>query len=147
MPDINDELTTHHRALEDLLEKWNTHRHHNKRHAQAVFDTFAEQLEHHIEIEEEIIFPEYESQFAASDSIIPMLIQQHRQLLERLEVIGERTTESYGGTESGADSFRRLLDVHNATEEYTLYPWLNTILDPVANALVVSLLDSFDGTS
>ncbi len=141
MADINDILTGHHRTLDDLLEAWHIRRSRNLQQARAFFEEFADQLVQHIDMEEDLLFPKYDSYFSTAHTVTPQLIRQHRQLVDQLEELRSRTSECNEEQGTLIARFQRLLDVHNATEEYAVYPLLEEILDAGDRAQVAALFN------
>ncbi|HKJ70104.1 MAG TPA: hemerythrin domain-containing protein [bacterium] len=140
---INESMTSHHHMLATIFKEWKRLRKRNGKKSLQALDKLAEQLLLHIEIEEKIIFPIYEITFTGSAAVTPILKQQHTRIKEYLNTIRKRMPTGLGESFGLDTEFARLLDVHNATEEYAVYPWIDELVGSEENEMVFSILDSF----
>jgi hemerythrin-like domain-containing protein len=91
-----------------------------------VFDTFEWELEKHIFIEEKAIFTSYSpANIAEGYKMVPELIKQHNDILNRLRVmrkdlLWERPVDFM--------EFKELIMAHKTFEEASLYPKLDAEL-------------------
>jgi iron-sulfur cluster repair protein YtfE (RIC family) len=88
-----------------------------------VFDTFEWELEKHIFIEEKAIFTSYNPKNVATGyRMMPQLVQQHNELLNKLQVMRKDLTWQ---RPVKFEEFRELLLSHKTFEEESLYPKLD----------------------
>ncbi len=92
-----------------------------------VFDTFEWELEKHIFIEEKAIFSSYEpTNIVEGYKMVPELIQQHNDILNRLRVMRKNLMWQ---RPIDYDEFKELIMAHKTFEEVSLYPKLDQELD------------------
>ncbi len=88
-----------------------------------VFDTFEWELEKHMFVEEKAIFTSYNPKnVSAGYRMMPKLIQQHNNLLNKLQVMRK---DLQWQRPVKFEEFRRLLIEHKTFEEETVYPKLD----------------------
>jgi iron-sulfur cluster repair protein YtfE (RIC family) len=88
-----------------------------------VFDTFEWELEKHIFVEEKAIFTSYNPKNIANGyRMMPQLVQQHNELLNKLQVMRKDLTWQ---RPVKFEEFRELLLTHKTFEEVSLYPKLD----------------------
>jgi hemerythrin superfamily protein len=88
-----------------------------------VFDTFEWELEKHIFVEEKAIFTSYSPKnIAEGYRMMPQLIQQHNDLLNKLQMMRKDLTWQ---RPVRFEEFRELLLMHKTFEEKSLYPKLD----------------------
>ena len=92
-----------------------------------VFDTFEWELEKHIFIEEKAIFTSYKpTNIVEGYKMVPELIQQHNDILNRLRVMRKNLMWQ---RPIDYDDFKELILAHKTFEEASLYPKLDQELD------------------
>lgn len=92
-----------------------------------VFDTFEWELEKHIFIEEKAIFTSYKpTNIVEGYKMVPELIQQHNDILNRLRVMRKNLMWQ---RPVDYDEFKELIMAHKTFEEASLYPKLDQELD------------------
>ena len=92
-----------------------------------VFDTFEWELEKHIFIEEKAIFSSYKpTNIVEGYKMVPELIQQHNEILNRLRVMRKNLMWQ---RPIDYDEFKELIMAHKTFEEVSLYPKLDQELD------------------
>jgi len=92
-----------------------------------VFDTFEWELEKHIFIEEKAVFSSYKpTNIVEGYKMVPELIQQHNDILNRLWVMGKNLMWQ---RPIDYDEFKELIMAHKTFEEVSLYPKLDQELD------------------
>jgi iron-sulfur cluster repair protein YtfE (RIC family) len=88
-----------------------------------VFDNFEWELEKHMFVEEKAIFTSYNPKNIASGyRMMPTLVQQHNDLLNKLQVMRKDLTWQ---RPAKFEEFRELLLTHKTFEETSLYPKLD----------------------
>jgi hypothetical protein len=92
-----------------------------------VFDTFEWELEKHIFIEEKAIFTSYKpTNIVEGYKMVPELIQQHNDILNRLRVMRKNLMWQ---RPVDYDEFKEVIMAHKTFEEASLYPKLDQELD------------------
>lgn len=97
--------------------------------AQDSFRFFQNAIEHHLDMEERILFPAFEQAIRNSEGPISMLRLEHLQIRAMLERMAEAV-----GRQSSVDfmlhweTFMLLQHQHNQKEEELLYPLLDKVL-------------------
>jgi len=92
-----------------------------------VFDTFEWELEKHIFIEEKAIFTSYKpTNIVEGYKMVPELIQQHNDILNRLRVMRKNLMWQ---RPIDYNDFKELIMAHKTFEEASLYPKLDQELD------------------
>ncbi len=92
-----------------------------------VFDTFEWELEKHIFIEEKAIFTSYKpTNIVEGYKMVPELIQQHNDILNRLRVMRKNLMWQ---RPIDYNEFKELIMAHKTFEEASLYPKLDQELD------------------
>ena len=92
-----------------------------------VFDIFEWELEKHIFIEEKTIFTSYKPMnIMEGYKMVPELIQQHNDILNRLRVMRKNLMWQ---RPIDYDEFKELIMAHKTFEEVSLYPKLDQELD------------------
>ena len=92
-----------------------------------VFDTFEWELEKHIFIEEKAIFSSYKpTNIVEGYKMVPELIQQHNDILNRLRVMRKSLMWQ---RPIHYNDFKELIMAHKTFEEVSLYPKLDQELD------------------
>jgi iron-sulfur cluster repair protein YtfE (RIC family) len=133
-------LELHHRRLDDLLDRveidieagdWSE--------ARRRFSLFRQELDEHVRIEEDLLFPSLESPgrpgagesavMRAEHAEIRRLLDMLEELLEDGQPIGEAT-----------DMLEVMLAAHHAKEERVLYPMFERLAPPEAYAALASEL-------
>ncbi len=139
---INNYMTGHHRMLSTMFQDWKRPRNQNGKKSFRILCKFAGHPLIHIWIEERVIFPIYETKFPGSADATPILKQQHTRIKAHLNATRKRFTNDPGKACGPDAEFERLLDVHNATEEYTICPWSDALASFEVNEMVSSILNS-----
>jgi iron-sulfur cluster repair protein YtfE (RIC family) len=127
-------LEGHHRHLDDLLDRvemavdigsW-----HEARNGFARFQT---ELEEHMRIEEDLMFPSFDAFARAAAGPSAILRTEHRQIRELLTVLEELLHDEQPIGDA-TDALEALLAAHNAKEESILYPLFERHAPPEAYA-------------
>ncbi|HEX7327666.1 MAG TPA: hemerythrin domain-containing protein [Casimicrobiaceae bacterium] len=138
---IGDYMTSHHRRCDDAFAR--------ARNLAAASDwvglsrdgeAFLREIERHIEVEEEILFPAFEERTGMSSGPTEVMRTEH----EQMRVLFARmraATEAKDGIEyaSAAEAFLSLMQQHNAKEEDMMYPMLDQALGEDAREFVGTL--------
>ncbi|MCW8327463.1 hemerythrin domain-containing protein [Photobacterium sp. SDRW27] len=124
MANINDYMTQHHRSCDHLLvEAEGPLAEGNWTEFRTAWGQFEAETLHHFDLEEEILFPEFEAQTGMTSGPTMVMRQEHaqvRSLFEQMQqAISEQATERAMGI---VESTMLLIQQHNMKEEQILYP-------------------------
>lgn len=99
--------------------------------SRACFDAFATALDHHLEMEEKVLFPEFEKRTGIMQGPTQVMRLEHRQIRDVLDAarqaLAERATEEYLGQ---TETLMVLMQQHNIKEEQVLYPLTDQAFGP-----------------
>ncbi len=126
---VSQYMSDHHKLMGRLFDNYRLLRKGKKNKTLQSFNDFSTQLLRHIECEEEIIFPLIETKFNPVSVPTYMLRKQHIQIKKYLGEILFKLTERINNSEELEQGMKKLLDCHNATEEYTIYSWIDYLLN------------------
>jgi iron-sulfur cluster repair protein YtfE (RIC family) len=139
-------LELHHRRMDEMLERveiavelgsWGE--------ARKLFARFRSELEEHIRIEEQVMFPSFDAFMRLTGGPTTMMRMEHAEIARCMDA-----TEELLGAEQEGDAFDRmqeLLAAHNVKEEQVLYPMFERHAPAQAyNALVRELRPLVRGT-
>ena len=93
------------------------------------FDAFRAALLHHFEIEENVLFPEFEQATGMTRGPTAMMRSEHAQMRELLQGMGEVIAASHGDDYLGmSETLLLYMQQHNLKEENVLYPMSDRVL-------------------
>lgn len=102
----------------------------------SSWDSFAKQLEHHLRMEEELLFPAFEAQTGQTQGPTMVMRMEHQQmralLSEMSNCLDDQNQQRFLGL---AESFMVLLQQHNMKEEQMLYPMTDRALGNASEVL------------
>lgn len=97
--------------------------------AAASFRNFAESLEHHFAMEEEVLFAAFEEAIGHNAGPTVIMRMEHAQLRSLLtllrDALNERNADAYLGY---SDTLNTMMQQHNLKEESVLYPMADRML-------------------
>jgi iron-sulfur cluster repair protein YtfE (RIC family) len=98
-------------------------------HAADAHARFVEAMEHHLRLEEEILFPAFEAATGSSMGPTAVMRHEHVQMRELFELMGEALAEGrFEDYLGAAETLLILMQQHNAKEEQMLYPMTDRML-------------------
>jgi iron-sulfur cluster repair protein YtfE (RIC family) len=103
--------------------------------AESTFDEFDHALRRHISVEEELLFPLFETRHASGHHPVNVMTIEHRAIQRRLDAM--RDTLARGDAPAFLaehDLLLRDLGPHNMKEERFLYPAIDQVLTPSERA-------------
>jgi iron-sulfur cluster repair protein YtfE (RIC family) len=133
-------LELHNRRLDDMLDRaaidvevgdWSE--------ARRRFSLFRQELEEHIRIEEDLLFPSLEQPGRSGAGSTSVMRAEHAQIRQLLEVIEEFVHVAQPVSDV-TDMLEALLGAHNAREERVLYPMFERLAPPEAYAALTGEL-------
>lgn len=105
------------------------------------FGKFKNQLERHMRVEEDILFPAFcEARLMPDPDMVGDLLVEHGEIRRLLEAIRYDLKHQLPPTPL-LDALAALLESHEATEEIFLFPILSHVGDPSVAAKLLSHLD------
>ncbi len=92
--------------------------------ARAIYAVFAYGLRRHIRFEEEILFPEFETQAGFSPEVGPTAVMrdEHREILRCLDRIEAGISDPIANVDAPRRALHAVLGSHNLKEENIVYP-------------------------
>jgi iron-sulfur cluster repair protein YtfE (RIC family) len=132
-------LTLHHRRLDDLLgyveiaaeiRSW--------KQARALFVAFREELEEHIRIEEDVMFPALDP-FLSPASPTAVMRVEHREIARCVDLL-DQLLDAEQPIAEAVDRLEAVLAEHNRKEEGVLYPTFERFATGEDRAAVVGEL-------
>jgi len=126
---ISRYMSDHHNLLNRLFDNYSLSGKGKENKTLQTFNDFSKQLLRHIECEEEIIFPLIDTKLNPVSVPTYMLKKQHIRIKKYLEEIHFELTKHINNSEELEQDLKKLLDCHNATEEYTIYSWIDNLLN------------------
>lgn len=137
MTTITTFMTDDHRRCDDLLATAEQHAQQDDWDA-AVAATlaFADAIEHHFQMEERILFPEFERQTGMAQGPTFVMREEHRQMRDLLAqlraAVDARSRDDYLDT---TETLLIMIQQHNMKEEGMLYPFTDDRLNNVAEVI------------
>ena len=130
METIREYLVADHKRCDDLFAQAETSASQQQwQDAMKYFQDFHAGLERHLQMEEIILFPEFEritGNTAGPTSMMRIEHQQMRLLTERMSfAVGQRDEDDFLGH---AETLNILMQQHNLKEENILYPMIGKVL-------------------
>ena len=108
--------------------------------AQAGHDAFQLEMETHFSMEEEIMFPAFESRTGMTAGPTEMMRMEHtqmRELLGRMKTaIADHDAEAYLGL---SETLLMIMQQHNFKEEQILYPMADDVLGATGETVVETM--------
>ncbi len=113
--------------------------------ARAIFADFAYGLRRHIDFEEQILFPEFESRWSLVQENGPTSVMraEHRAILAILQVMESQIGDPQAPIEFGRLELRQIQRDHDLKEEHILYPALDRMLDEEEGDRVVARIQAW----
>lgn len=96
----------------------------------GLFDVFRTDLERHIQVEEELLFPWMASSDPSQRTLVTRLQEEHQRIRELLARTAQELTDDSPTVQETAFALVNELWAHNAREEGEAYPWLDRHLSP-----------------
>ncbi|MDP6434305.1 MAG: hemerythrin domain-containing protein [Arenicellales bacterium] len=108
--------------------------------ARADFSSFNQVMEHHLRMEEEILFPEFEARTGQQGGPTEIMRGEHAQMrdlfLSMSEAVGESDQSGYLGS---SETLLWIIQQHNSKEENILYPMIDNMLSSEVDLLLQKL--------
>jgi len=141
MADIKDFLTNDHRACDELFADMEQKASKGSlSDAKAIYETFAQATEHHFQMEEKVMFPEFEQKTGMVQGPTQMMRQEHQQLRSLMTQIGEAIENEDKNKFFGlTETMMIMLQQHNMKEEQMLYSMAQQHLSEDADRIIMMM--------
>ncbi len=108
--------------------------------ATQVFAAFAHGLRRHIDVEEQLLLPEFEQRSGMSGDYGPSTVMraEHRAIVSLLAEIAKQIGDPEAPVELSRAELRDILHDHDLKEELVIYPALDRLLDPLESDSMVA---------
>jgi DUF438 domain-containing protein len=141
MTGIGDYMINHHKECDEMFARaeeaagaadW--------RRAQTEFETFAHQMDRHFDMEENLLFPEFEKKTGHSGGPTQVMRMEHDQMRvvihDMRSALEAKDAEQYLGL---SETFLVLTQQHNFKEEGILYSMIDQVLGDQGEKLIAQL--------
>jgi len=141
MADIKTFLTNDHRACDELFAQMEQEASSGAlSDARQTYETFSEATEHHFQMEEKVMFPEFEQKTGMVQGPTQMMRHEHTQLRSLMKqmdeaIANEDKNKFFGLTET----MMILMQQHNMKEEQMLYPMAQQHLSADAERIIMMM--------
>jgi hemerythrin-like domain-containing protein len=138
MGTIQDFLGTDHHACDDLFasaeeavgnKSWSG--------ARTLFDRFQAAMQHHLAMEEDVLFPAFESRTGMAGGPTQVMRMEHEQMRgliqDMADAVAKTDDEGYLGL---SETLNMLMQQHNLKEENMLYPMTDRVLGDERDKLI-----------
>jgi hemerythrin-like domain-containing protein len=138
MSTILDFLGSDHHACDDLFASAeNAVAQKNWDSAHSLFDRFQAAMAHHFAMEEEVLFPAFESRTGMSSGPTEVMRMEHAQMRDLLQdmasAVAATNQSSYLGL---SETLNMLMQQHNLKEENMLYPMSDQVLGEARDSVI-----------
>lgn len=142
MSTIQEYLTNDHKKCDELFADMEEKASSSLSDAQELCDAFISDIERHFQMEERVMFPEFEAKTGMTQGPTAMMRQEHAQMrilaLQLKEALKNENKERFFGL---SETLMILLQQHNMKEEQMLYPMAQQHLN-VQSSRIVEMMDS-----
>ena len=137
MSDIREFLTQDHRKCDEFFATMEAKANQSLADAKEVTEQFVAEMEHHFQMEERVMFAEFETKTGMTQGPTAMMRHEHEQMrglmAQLLSSLEEGNKEKYFGT---SETLMILLQQHNMKEEQMLYPMAQQHLSAQADQVI-----------
>ena len=142
MSTIKEYLTNDHRKCDDIFAKMEEQAGTSLESARTLAQEFVIDMEHHFQMEERVMFVEFEQKTGMTQGPTEMMRQEHTQMrslfIQLLGAIDEKNNDRFFGT---SETLMLLLQQHNMKEEQMLYTMAQQHLSEESDR-IVAMMDS-----
>ncbi len=142
MSNIKEYLTNDHRRCDEVFAQMEEKANTSLTDAKALAEEFVADMEHHFQMEERVMFPEFEAKTGMTMGPTEMMRQEHAQMRNLLgqlnEAIDNNDKDKFFGL---SETLMILLQQHNMKEEQMLYTMAQQHLSAEAER-IVEMMDS-----
>jgi len=142
MSTIKDYLATDHRKCDELFANMETKASDALADAKEACDMFVAETERHFQMEERVMFVEFETKTGMTQGPTAIMRQEHTQMRSLMaqmqEAISNNDSDKFFGL---SETLMILLQQHNMKEEQMLYPMAQQHLSAESDR-IVEMMDS-----
>ncbi len=142
MSTIQEYLTNDHRKCDEIFAKMEEQAGSSLESTRTFAEEFVADMEHHFQMEERVMFPEFEQKTGMTQGPTEMMRQEHTQMRslfsQLLNAINENNNDRFFGT---SETLMILLQQHNMKEEQMLYAMAQQHLSAESDR-IVAMMDS-----
>lgn len=142
MSTIQEYLTNDHRKCDDIFAKMEEQASTSLESARVLAEEFVADMEHHFQMEERVMFVEFEQKTGMTQGPTEMMRQEHTQMRslfrQLVHSIDEKNSDRFFGT---SETLMILLQQHNMKEEQMLYAMAQQHLSGESDR-IVAMMDS-----
>ena len=142
MSTIKDYLASDHRKCDEIFADMETKASSSLSDAKESCDAFVADMEKHFQMEERVMFLEFETKTGMTQGPTAMMRQEHTQMRSLMaqmqEAIADDNTDKFFGL---SETLMILLQQHNMKEEQMLYPMAQQHLSAESDR-IVEMMDS-----
>jgi hemerythrin-like domain-containing protein len=142
MSTIKEYLTNDHRKCDEIFAQMEEKAGDSLKDAKELTTEFVADMEHHFQMEERVMFAEFETKTGMTEGPTAMMRQEHMQMRalmqQLLEAISDNNKNKFFGT---SETLMILLQQHNMKEEQMLYTMAQQHLSAESDR-IVEMMDS-----
>ncbi|MEA3374416.1 MAG: hemerythrin domain-containing protein [Campylobacterota bacterium] len=137
MRSIKEYLTNDHRLCDDIFAKMEQAASSSLADAKPLCDEFTAATEHHFQMEERVMFPEFEQKTGMVQGPTQMMRHEHQQIRSLMKQIGEAIDNDNRDKFFGlTETLMIMLQQHNMKEEQMLYSMAQQHLSAESDRIV-----------
>ena len=141
MADLKEFMTKDHRDCDDTFaameQKANSE---GVAAAKEMYEKMAEEMEHHFQMEERVLFPAFEEKTGMRQGPTQMMRMEHEQMRQLISDIGEAVSNDNKDRFFGlTETMMIMLQQHNMKEEQMLYTMVQQHMAPEADQLIMMM--------
>ena len=137
MSTIKEYLTLDHRKCDELFADMEYKASISLADAKEIVEKFVAQTERHFQLEERIVFEEFEQKTGMTQGPTQIVRHEHSQvrnlMKELLDAISQNNKDKFFGT---SETLMILMQQHNMKEEQMLYPLVQQHLDDDSDRII-----------
>ena len=108
--------------------------------AHKLFDQFQATMTHHLAMEENVLFPAFETQTGSRQGPTQVMRMEHEQMRELMQEMAHAVAKTdYEGYLGLSETLNMLMQQHNLKEENMLYPMSDQVLANERDHLIESM--------
>ncbi len=141
MTDLKEFMTTDHRACDDTFAAMEQKANNDGiTAAKDMYEKMAEEMEHHFQMEERVLFPAFEEKTGMRQGPTQMMRMEHEQMRQLISDIGEAVSNDNKDRFFGlTETMMIMLQQHNMKEEQMLYSMIQQHMAPEAEQLLMMM--------
>ena len=142
MSTIKEYLTSDHRKCDEIFAQMEEKAGNSLLDAKELTNNFIDDMERHFQMEERVMFPEFEARTGMTEGPTAMMKLEHMQMRNLMQSLLEAlSTDDKDKFFSVSETLMILLQQHNMKEEQMLYPMAQQHLSSQSENIVM-MMDS-----